>query len=217
MAFLSRASLASPRSHGFYRFLAWESILGLAILCFRDLGQWFADPFGPRQVASWLLLFGSVIPAVWGTLALRARGAPSSGRQDPQLLAFERTTRLVTTGPFRYARHPMYGSLVLLAWGILFKRPTAWAGALALCATAFMVATARAEESENVRYFGDEYRAYMQETWIFLPFLLCAPPHPLVRSPAAMPLTLRRTASRISSASASPGFSRSRRSSATCT
>ena len=40
---------------------------------------------------------------------------------------------------------------------------------------------------------------------------------PVLRRPAAMPLTLRRTASRISSASASPGFSRSRRSSATCT
>ena len=43
------------------------------------------------------------------------------------------------------------------------------------------------------------------------------PGYPVFRSPAAMPLTLRRTASRISSASASPGWSRRRRSRATCT
>jgi protein-S-isoprenylcysteine O-methyltransferase Ste14 len=172
LAYVSRASLASPRSHGFSRLLAWESILGLAILNFRSLGQWFADPLGPRQLVSWVLLFGCIVPAVWGAHALRTRGRTRSGREDRQLFEFEKTTRLVTTGPFEYVRHPLYASLVLLAWGIFFKRPTVWAATLALCATAFLAATARAEESENLGYFGDAYRDYMRKTKMFLRFVL---------------------------------------------
>ncbi len=172
LAYVSRASLTAPRSHGFYRFLAWEAILCLAILNVRSFTQWFADPFGPRQLVSWVLLFGSIVPAAWGAQALRTRGATSSGREDARLFAFERTTRLVTTGPFRYVRHPLYSSLALLAWGIFFKRPTLGAGALALGAAVFLWATARAEESENLAYFGDAYRAYMQKTKMFLPFVL---------------------------------------------
>jgi len=30
--YISRKSLTSPQSHGFYRFLAWECILGLFLL-----------------------------------------------------------------------------------------------------------------------------------------------------------------------------------------
>jgi protein-S-isoprenylcysteine O-methyltransferase Ste14 len=124
LVYLSRASLTTPRSHGFYRFLAWESIVALAVLNFRSFGQWFGDPLGLRQLVSWVLLFGSIVPAAWGAQALRTRGRPRSGREDGKLFEFEKTTQLVTTGPFTYVRHPLYSSLLLLAWGVFFKRPT---------------------------------------------------------------------------------------------
>jgi protein-S-isoprenylcysteine O-methyltransferase Ste14 len=171
LAYVSRASLKVPRSHGFYRFLAWEFILALVLLNFRSLGQWFGDPVCLRQLVSWVLLFGSIVPAAWGAHLLRTRGRPQVSRDDRQLLEFEKTTQLVTAGPFRYVRHPLYSSLVLLAWGVFFKRPSAPASALALCATALLVATAKAEESENCRYFGTVYRTYMQETKMFIPFV----------------------------------------------
>jgi len=172
LVYLSRGSLRAPRSHGFYRLIAWELILALAVLNFRSFGQWFGDPLGLRQLVSWVLLFGSIVPAVWGAQALRTRGGPRAGREDRQLFEFEKTTQLVTTGPFTYVRHPLYSSLLLLAWGVFFKRPTAVAGALALGATAFLVATARAEESENLRYFGDAYGTYMKKSKRFVPFVL---------------------------------------------
>jgi protein-S-isoprenylcysteine O-methyltransferase Ste14 len=172
LAYLSRASLTAPRSHGFYRFLAWEAMLALVLLNFRGLGQWFGDPLGARQLVSWVLLFGSIVPAVWGAHALRTRGVPRSGREDRQLFAFEKTTHLVTTGPFKYVRHPLYCSLLLLAWGVFFKRPSGAAVALVLGATAFLMGTAKAEESENLRYFGDAYRIYMQRTKMLIPFVL---------------------------------------------
>ena len=94
-----------------------------------------------------------------------------SRKEDDQLLAFEKTTTLVTTGIYHYIRHPLYSSLLSLAWGIFFKAPT-WLGALlAAAATVFLFATARADEAECVRFFGPAYQAYMKETRRFVPFL----------------------------------------------
>ena len=52
IAWFSRASLRTPPSHGFYRFFAWECILALFVLNFRNFGQWFGDLFSPHQVVS---------------------------------------------------------------------------------------------------------------------------------------------------------------------
>lgn len=172
LAYVSRASLTRWWAHGFYRFLAWESILALLLLNFRSVHQWFAEPASARQLASWILLFGSVVPVVWGAHLLRSRGEAQAARDDRELLAFERTTSLVTTGIYRYIRHPMYASLLMLAWGVLFKRLSLAAVFAALCATAALVATARAEERENCRYFGQAYRTYMARTKMFVPFVL---------------------------------------------
>ena len=109
---------------------------------------------------------------MWGTLLLRATGGLDARRSDdPALIAFERTSRLVTTGVYAYIRHPMYASLLYLAWGVFFKRPFWISGVLVLAATAFLVLTARVEEVEDVRYFGDDYGSYMRRTKMFVPFV----------------------------------------------
>ena len=171
LAFLSRSPLSVPGSHGFYRFFGWESMLALLLLNFGGVGPWFADPFSPRQIISWVLLIGSLVPALLGGRELLRRGAVSRERADPSLFDFEKTTRLVTTGVYRWIRHPLYASLLMLTWGVFWKRPS-WIGcALAATASAFLVATARAEESESVRYFGDAYRDYRRATRMFIPRL----------------------------------------------
>lgn len=169
LAYISRASLRQPVSHGFYRFFAWESILALFLL---NMEQWFIDPFSWRQLISWALLFASLVPLALGVKTLRGRGQPTQERPgDPSLLAFEKTTALVNSGIYAYIRHPLYSSLLLLAWGIFFKAPGLAGGSLALVATTFLIATARADEFECVKYFGAEYQEYMQKTKRFLPFL----------------------------------------------
>jgi protein-S-isoprenylcysteine O-methyltransferase Ste14 len=169
LTYLSRASLRSPRSHGFYRFFAWEFILALILV---NIERWFHDPLSPHQLASWVLLVSTFIPGVPGIHLLITRGRPAAGRrEDVPLIGIEKTTRLVTTGVFGYIRHPLYCSLLLLAWGAFLKDPS-WVGAgLALGATAFLLATARVEEAENLRYFGAAYREYMRRTKMFVPFL----------------------------------------------
>jgi len=170
IAFVSRASLREPRSHGFYRFFAWEFILALVLL---NVNDWFRDPFSAHQIVSWLMLTLSAFLVVHGVHLLRKIGKPDSQRnEDGPTISFEKTTALVITGAFKYIRHPLYSSLLFLAWGVFFKVPSWVGGILALAATAFLVATAKVEEAENTRFFGPAYRAYMKHTKMFIPFLL---------------------------------------------
>jgi hypothetical protein len=45
--YISRKSLGSLQSHGFYRFLAWECILGLFLL---NVRFWLVEPFAWNQL-----------------------------------------------------------------------------------------------------------------------------------------------------------------------
>ncbi len=166
---VSWASLRAPRSHGFYRFFAWEFILALVLL---NIDVWFNNPGSLNQLISWFLLIICIVPLAFGVRSLTTRGRPIEHREtEPQLLAFEKTTALVTTGIYHYIRHPLYSSLLFLAWGIFFKAP-GWLGGLgALGATIFLVATARADESECIRFFGSSYETYMKQSKMFVPFV----------------------------------------------
>jgi protein-S-isoprenylcysteine O-methyltransferase Ste14 len=169
LIYISRASLQQPGSHGFYRFFAWESIILLFLL---NVDKWFVDPFSWHQLISWMLLFVSFVPLIFGVRSLRERGKPNEERPgDPSLYAFEKTTALVTTGIYAYIRHPLYSSLLLLTWGIFFKVLSFPGTALTLVATTFLIATAQIDEQECIRFFGNEYREYMQKTKQFIPFL----------------------------------------------
>lgn len=168
LAYVSRASLRVPRSHGFFRFLSWEAILALGLV---NVEVWFRDPFSWHQLISWFLLAVSGLLVVHGMLLLRQLGKPDARRDDSPMVGFEKTTRLVTVGAYRYIRHPLYSSLLFLAWGIFFKDPSGVAGLLALVAALFLLGAARAEEAENVRFFGPAYEAYMVRTKRFIPYL----------------------------------------------
>jgi len=168
LGYVSRASLREPRSHGFYRFFAWEAILALALL---NVDFWFRDPLSWHQIISWLLLVASGFLVIYGVLLLKKAGKQDSQRNDSPMLEFEKTTTLVATGVYRYIRHPLYSSLLFLAWGVFFKSPSWLGGGLALAATLFLVATARAEEAEDVRFFGPAYEEYIRQTRMFVPYL----------------------------------------------
>jgi protein-S-isoprenylcysteine O-methyltransferase Ste14 len=169
LAYISRASLFHPRTHGFYRFFAWEVILAMFLL---NLTGWFKDPLAWYQVISWILLIVSVFLVVHSASLLRKLGQPDESRQDAPLIAFEKTTQLVVIGAYKYIRHPLYSSLLFLAWGIFFKSPSWLDVFLALAATGFLIATAKMEETEDIGFFGDEYREYIGKTKMFIPFLL---------------------------------------------
>ena len=170
LVFVSRASLLAPRTHGFHRFFAWEAMAALLLL---NIEYWFADPFGWHQIIAWVLLLASIVPLTAGVVQLRRAGQPSGSRRaEPELLAFERTSHLVTTGIYKYIRHPLYCSLLLLTWGVFFKHPSSTGLGLAAIATFLLVLTARADEQECRKHFGQQYAEYMRRTRRFIPFVV---------------------------------------------
>jgi protein-S-isoprenylcysteine O-methyltransferase Ste14 len=78
----------------------------------------------------------------------------------------------VTEGIYSAIRHPLYSSLLFLDWGIFFKSPSLRGGLIALVASVFLRATAKVEERENLRTFGEAYREYKARTKMFVPFLI---------------------------------------------
>ncbi|MBK8044287.1 MAG: isoprenylcysteine carboxylmethyltransferase family protein [Haliscomenobacter sp.] len=78
---------------------------------------------------------------------------------------------LVDSGIFRYLRHPLYASLLYLAWGILLKNPTPELWIVALLVSGFLYLTARADEKECKAFFGQAYSDYMTRSKMFVPFV----------------------------------------------
>jgi hypothetical protein len=166
--YLSYRSLKSHRNHGFYRFFAWELMLGMLV---ENARFWFRDPLSATQLASWFLLFISIYPVVDGLYRFKSAGRINRQRDDPTLFGFEHTTKLITTGVYKYIRHPMYASLLYLTWGIALKNPTVVILILAGITSCLLLLTVLTEERENKEYFGDEYRRYMKHTKRFIPFI----------------------------------------------
>lgn len=168
IVWVSRSSLRDVNSHGFYRFFAWEIILIMFVL---NSKYWLKDPFSPRQIIAWTLLIISLVLIFQGVQLFRNKGNIDDARSDPTLVGIEKTTELVTTGLYKYIRHPFYSSLFFLAWGIVFKRIVWYEILLAILTTIFLVMTVKKEEVENIEFFGEQYREYMKNTKMLIPYI----------------------------------------------
>src|ERR1035437_7563788 len=89
LAFVSRASLRVPGSHGFYRFFAWELILVLVVL---NADSWVGAPPTLDQIVGGILMNISLLLVIIGYLSLRQFGGQNENRDDSPLLLFEKTT-----------------------------------------------------------------------------------------------------------------------------
>lgn len=165
---LSRHALRNRRSHGFFRFFAFEALLILLLL---NADSWFQQPFSIRQIISWSLLVGSLLLAIHGFTLLRQIGRPEKSINDATRLGIEKTTRLVTSGAYRYIRHPLYASLLFFSWGAFLKQPSLLGALLGVVISVALYATARVEERENLHNFGAEYLEYMKQTKMFIPLI----------------------------------------------
>jgi protein-S-isoprenylcysteine O-methyltransferase Ste14 len=154
-------SIRYKRYHGIVRFFAFESIFILVLLNYR---VWFVNPFSLLQLVSWVLLFLSIWVVITGYLLLKRMGKPDRN--------FENTSLLVKSGIYGYIRHPLYLSVFLLGTGIMLKNPESFQLILAGINLIAVYFTARIEEQEMIAKFGDDYRVYMTETKMFIPFVL---------------------------------------------
>ena len=76
---LTPRSFSVPRSHGFYRFFAFELLSGLVLL---NAPYWFRDPFSVPQLGSWVLLIASTGLAIEAFRLFFKVGKPAHGAGD---------------------------------------------------------------------------------------------------------------------------------------
>ena len=76
---------------------------------------------------------------------------------------------LVTNGPYRIVRHPMYSSFLGIALGLMFLTANWMIGAGGISVWLLMIVRTPQEELALQRAFGDDYRNYSRKTGRFLP------------------------------------------------
>jgi len=96
----------------------------------------------------------------WSRMGLAWRMAVSATERQP----------LITDGPFRYVRHPIYALQMLLMGCSLVIVPTGPMLAVAAVHTVLVHLKARNEEQHLGRVHGDAYRRYAARTRRFLPW-----------------------------------------------
>jgi len=127
--------------------MAWSKI-GLP-----DWIRWLGVAIGVLCVAMIYWLFSSIGSGISPTSATRKQHT------------------LVTSGPYRWVRHPLYtvGSSMFIAFGMMADN---WfIEALGVLAFIAMASRTPKEEANLIEKFGDEYREYMKHTGRYLPKL----------------------------------------------
>ena len=127
--------------------MAWSK-LGLP-----DWARWLGVAVGLLCVGLIYWLFSSIGGGISPTSATRERH------------------ELVTRGPYRWVRHPLYsvGSATFVAFGMMAD---SWfIAALGLLAFVMMAIRTPKEEANLIAKFGDGYIAYMKRTGRFFPRL----------------------------------------------
>jgi len=100
--------------------------------------------------------------ALWARVYLgRNWGTPMSEKVDAEL---------VTTGPYRYIRNPIYSGLILAAIGTAIAVSWYWLVAVVFM-SAYFIYSATVEEHIMERLFPIDYPAYKRSTKMLVPYI----------------------------------------------
>lgn len=84
----------------------------------------------------------------------------------------EERTELVTDGPFRFVRNPIYSAMIPTVFGLLLMVPSVVAlAAFTMLVTSIELQVRRVEEPHLLRVHGDEYATYAARVGRFVPGL----------------------------------------------
>ena len=101
--------------------------------------------------------------AIWARVHIgRNWGTPMSQKDEPEL---------VTSGPYRLVRHPIYSGIILASAGTAVALSWFWLIAVVL-AGVYFVYSATVEERHMAKQFPETYPAYRRSTKMVVPFVL---------------------------------------------
>ncbi len=126
--------------------------------------------FWARPLPVWRIAVSVSFLVPAGTLSWT--GARSLGRQWRIDAGLNPDHELVTSGPYRLVRHPIYTSMLFLLWGTGFMiTPLPM---LLLATAVFMLGTeirVRIEDRLLASRFGDRFREYQRSVPAYIPFM----------------------------------------------
>jgi protein-S-isoprenylcysteine O-methyltransferase Ste14 len=91
------------------------------------------------------------------------------GRNLTDTVMTRANATLVTSGPYRWVRHPFYLSFALLMLAAMLLSANWFIGLSALVVLLMLVLRTPKEEQKLVEKFGEDYRAYVTMTGRFFP------------------------------------------------
>lgn len=132
-------------------------------------------PFWPRPLAWAALPLPSTVRLLGASLMVAGLLAcwwvnATLGRNFSGTLALRADHQLIQHGPYRWVRHPMYTSFLVLMAGMLLLTGNWFVGGAPIVIVLFvMFYRTPKEEAMMLERFGDEYREVIQRTGRFLP------------------------------------------------
>ena len=91
------------------------------------------------------------------------------GNNVTPTVATRKNAQLVTSGPYRWVRHPLYVMGLILTIGFALLAENWFIALAAILGFLLLAIRVRGEEARLIEKFGDEYRSYMKKTGRFLP------------------------------------------------
>ncbi|MEZ6092246.1 MAG: isoprenylcysteine carboxylmethyltransferase family protein [Pirellulaceae bacterium] len=132
---------------------------------------WMIDPkllaFASMPFPLWLRWCGFILIAFWSLLFVWTFRTLGKNLTDTVVTRKEHS--LVTSGPYRYLRHPFYLAFFIAVVGGSIAAANWFLFVSSFPPIAFLIARTRIEEEKLVERFGDQYRDYMHTTGRFWP------------------------------------------------
>jgi protein-S-isoprenylcysteine O-methyltransferase Ste14 len=130
-----------------------------ALSFFRFSFQSFFSFVIPGSILAALGLFG----AVWARINL--------GRNWSGYVTYKEGQTLVTTGPYKYIRHPIYTSMILMFIGTILYYGSLFVSIFLIILGITFILRTRKEEEIMIRLFGEKYTDYMKRTKRLIPLI----------------------------------------------
>lgn len=120
------------------------------------------------DVTDWVKFGGSLV--LIATVPLTYWVMRSIGSGISETVLTKKDQRLVTSGPYRRVRHPLYTDGLLLFTGAVCVSGNWFIGSFTvIAAVVLLLVVIPKEEDQLIKKFGDEYRTYRQGTGRLIP------------------------------------------------
>jgi protein-S-isoprenylcysteine O-methyltransferase Ste14 len=139
------------------------SAVGLIVLIGCILALIFREAFFGTEPVAIAIQAAAIALMLWARLTFGLRSFHATAKPTEG--------GLITRGPYKYFRHPIYSAVLYFTWASLIDHFSAWNAALVILATGMLALRMASEEKLLVRRY-PEYAEYSRKTRRVIPFVL---------------------------------------------